>query len=217
MVRRWLILLPALLGLAPLPAQVTHLAAGTFLVASRDLGDPNFAETVVLLVHYDDQEGAMGLIVNRRSDVSLARVFHDLKEAKGHTEPVYLGGPVEPGGVLALLRSPSKPDEAQHVFADVYLIASKGLLEKTLAAKVEPNTFHAFLGYAGWGPGQLEHELELGGWHVLPADAASVFHSNPDSVWPRLIQRTEMRIARLDMIRTFRRVTTTEPRPQGSD
>jgi putative transcriptional regulator len=136
----------------------------------------------------------MGLIVNRRSDLPLSRVFRDLKEAKGNADLVYVGGPVEPGVVLALLRSASPPEEAQLVFGGVYLVSSKALLEKTLAA--ESSTFHVYLGYAGWGPGQLEHEVELGGWQVLPAAPAEVFHSDPDSVWPRLIKRTEQRIAR---------------------
>ena len=63
-------------------------------MASRDLGDPNFAETVVLLVHYDD-EGVVGLILNRRTDVPLSRVLEGLKAAKDRSDPVYLGGPVE--------------------------------------------------------------------------------------------------------------------------
>jgi putative transcriptional regulator len=186
-----------LAGLAMMAlAHGADLAAGRFLVASRELGDPNFAETVVLLVRYGEQDGAMGLIVNRRSDLPLSRVFQDLKVAKGNADPVYMGGPVEPGVVLALLRSASPPEEAQLVFGGVYLVSSKALLEKTLAAKAEPSSFHVYLGYAGWGPGQLEHEVELGGWQVLPAAPAEVFHADPDSVWPRLIKRTEQRIAR---------------------
>jgi putative AlgH/UPF0301 family transcriptional regulator len=82
------------------------------------------------------------------------------------------------------------------VFKNVYLISDKDLLEKTLAAKAQPDMFHVFLGYAGWGPGQLEHEIELNAWHIVPADAASVFDADPDSVWLRLIRRTELRIAR---------------------
>jgi len=177
-------------------AHGADLAGGRFLVASRELGDPNFAETVVLLVRYGEQDGAMGLIVNRRTDLPVSRVFRDLKEAKGNTDLVYMGGPVEPGVVLALLRSTSPPEEAQLVFGGVYLVSSKALLEKTLAAKAESSKFHVYLGYAGWGPGQLEHEVELGGWQVMPAAAAEVFHSDPESVWPRLIKRTEQRIAR---------------------
>ena len=77
--------------------------------------------------------GAMGLIVNRRTDVPLSRIFEDLKEAKGRADPIYVGGPVETGTVLALLKSASKPKDAERVFGDVYLISSKVLLEKTLA------------------------------------------------------------------------------------
>lgn len=176
-------------------AQGADLATGKFLVASRELGDPNFAEAVVLLVHYDEETGAMGIIVNRRSDLPLSRVFHDLKEAKDNSDTIYVGGPVEPGGVLALLKASSKPEDAERVFGDVYLISTKALFAKALADKSV--SFRAYLGYAGWGPGQLEHEIALGAWHILPAAAGEVFHSDPDSVWPRLIKRTETRIAKL--------------------
>jgi putative transcriptional regulator len=173
-----------------------EIAPGRFLVASRDLGDPNFAQTVVLLVRYSADEGAMGLIINRRTDVPLSRVLEDLKEAKDRTDPIYLGGPVELTSVIALLRSPSKPEDANPIFGDVYLMSSKELLQKTLASHVDAKLFHAYLGYAGWGQGQLEHEVEAGAWHILPADAREVFHSDPESVWPRLIRRTETQIAR---------------------
>src|SRR5947208_5720520 len=96
------------------PAQSTHtkeLGAGKILVASRDLSDPNFAETVVLLVHYDE-EGVLGLILNRRTEVPISRLFRELR-AKGRTDPVYAGGPVRKTAVLALLRSDHKPEEAE--------------------------------------------------------------------------------------------------------
>jgi putative transcriptional regulator len=184
------------IALARMFGQADTLAPGMFLVASRDLGDPNFAHAVVLLVHYDDENGAMGLIINRSTDVPLSRIFADLKEARDRADPIYVGGPVETGTVLALLKSASKPKEAERVFGDVYLISSKTLLEKTLASGIEASQFHAYLGYAGWGREQLEHEVELGAWHVLAADTGNVFHSDPESVWPRLIGRTEVRIAR---------------------
>src|ERR1700676_3254870 len=99
-------------ALAQMFGQVDKLAPGTFLIASRDLGDPNFARAVVLLVHYDDENGALGLIVNRRTDVPLSKVFAELKEAKGRTDSIYIGGPVETGSVLALLKSASKLKDA---------------------------------------------------------------------------------------------------------
>jgi putative transcriptional regulator len=188
----------ALLLLACVPAvcQTDDLAVGKLLVASRDLGDPNFAKTVILLVRYNEDKGAVGLVINKRTDVAIREVFHDLKEASGRSDPVYIGGPVELNTVMALLKSASKPDGAVHVFGDVYLISDKDLLTQTLASKAEAAIFHTYVGYAGWGPGQLEHEVELGAWHIMPSDAATVFHADPDSVWPRLIRRTESQIAR---------------------
>jgi putative AlgH/UPF0301 family transcriptional regulator len=190
-------LLAAFLFVACAPgfAQTDDLAVGKFLVASRDLGDPNFAKTVILLVHYTEDQGAVGLVVNRATDVPISRVFQDFKEAKSRTDPVYVGGPVELNSVMALLRTASKPGNATRVFGDVYLISNKDQLRATMASAAESNVFHAYVGYAGWGAGQLEHEVDLGAWHIMPADAATVFHSDPDSVWPRLIRRTETQVA----------------------
>jgi putative transcriptional regulator len=190
-------LVGALLLLAGMPAfcQSEDLALGRLLVASRDLGDPNFAKTVILLVHYAEGQGAVGLVINKRTDVPISRVFHDLKEASGRKDPVYIGGPVELNSVLALLKSSSKPEGADKVFGDVYLISNKDLLTKTLGSSAEAAVFHTYIGYAGWQPGQLEHEVELGAWHIMPADVGTVFHADPDSVWQRLIHRTETQIA----------------------
>src|SRR5882724_8583802 len=124
----WLAVLCAL-AVVQAPAQDSDLAAGKFLVASRALSDPNFSEAVILLLRYDEDQGAMGLIVNRRSEVPLSRVFEDLKQAKGRTDPAYLGGPVETDNVLALLKSSDAPEDAQKVFGNVYLVANKELLE----------------------------------------------------------------------------------------
>jgi putative transcriptional regulator len=147
-------------------------------------------------VHYDEEKGAVGLVINRRSDVPISKVFQDMREAKGRTDPVYLGGPVELDSVLALLKSSSAPDDAMRVFGNVYLIANKDALEKTMGSEADSSSFHTYLGYAGWGPGQLEHEVQLGAWHIMAANTGEVFHSDPDSVWPRLIRRTELQIAR---------------------
>jgi putative transcriptional regulator len=190
-----------LLGcIAPLSAAAQaddseELAAGALLVADRELADPNFAQTVVLLVQYDD-DGAMGLIINRKSDVPLAKLLEDLKEAAGRSDPAFAGGPVERSGILALLRTKKKPeDDTPNVFADVYLVANKERLAQTLASKAGPDVFRVYVGYAGWGPGQLEKEMDLGAWHVFPGDAKVVFDGDPDSLWSKLIRRTELRIA----------------------
>jgi putative transcriptional regulator len=184
-----------LLACLPVVGQSDDLAIGKLLVASRDLGDPNFAKTVILLVRFDQDKGAVGLVINKRTDVPVSRVFHDLKEASGRSDPVYIGGPVDLTSVFALLKSASKPGDANRVFGDVYLISSKDLLTATMASRAEAAVFHTYIGYAGWSAGQLEHEVELGAWHIMPADVGTVFHTDPESVWPRLIRRTETQIA----------------------
>jgi len=180
-----------------LPVQsknANDLAAGKLLVASRNLGDPNFTKTVVLLVHYD-AKGVVGLILNRRTDIPLSRVLEDLKAAKDRSDPVYLGGPVEIPQVSALFQSPAKVEGAEHVLGGIYLISAKTLFEQTLAAQPGPGIFHVYLGYAGWTMDQLRNEVALGAWFIFPADASSVFNPDPDSLWLQMIRRTELQLA----------------------
>jgi putative AlgH/UPF0301 family transcriptional regulator len=180
-----------------LPVQSTNvedLAAGKLLVASRDLGDPNFAKTVILLVHYNE-EGVIGLILNRRTHVPLSRVLEGLKAAKDRSDLVYLGGPVEIPAVLALLQSPANVEGAEHVFGRVYFISSKTIFEQTIAARPDPSVFQVYLGYAGWNQDQLRREVELGSWFIFPADAGTVFNADPDSLWSQMIQKTELKLA----------------------
>jgi putative AlgH/UPF0301 family transcriptional regulator len=169
------------------------LRAGTLLVASRDLPDPNFARTVILLVKYD-ADGVVGLILNRPTDVPLSRALEG-QTAKSRADPVYLGGPVETSAVFTLLRSPSKVEGGEPILGGVYLIVGTTLLERTLSARPDPSDLHVYLGYAGWTKEQLRKETELGAWFIFQADAGSVFDSNPDSLWPRMIRKTEQRFA----------------------
>jgi putative AlgH/UPF0301 family transcriptional regulator len=188
-------LLPALF----LPIQFKNpqdLGVGKLLVASRSLGDPDFARTVVLLVRYDEK-GALGLILNRRTDVPLSRVL-DLKAAKDRSDPVYLGGPVGPSAVFALFESSAKMEKAENIFGGVYLISDKALFEQTISARPDPGLFHVYLGYAGWTQDQLRSEAQSGAWFVFPADAATVFNSAPDSLWLQMIQKTELQLAKTE-------------------
>jgi putative AlgH/UPF0301 family transcriptional regulator len=170
------------------------LGAGKLLVASRGLADPIFAKTVVLLVRYD-AEGVAGLILNRRTDVPLSRVLDGLKAAQHCLDPVYLGGPVETPAVFALLQSPAKVEGAQHIFGTVYLISTKTLFDETISTRADPSSFHVYLGSAGWTNDQLRKEVEVGAWFIFQADARTVFDSDPDSLWSRMIQKTELKLA----------------------
>lgn len=169
---------------ACITAVAQNLAAGKLLVASRKSHDPDLARTVILLVHYD-QQGAIGLILNRPSKVPLSDVMPELKNA---SVPVFSGGPVTIG-VRALLKSAAKPDRAVHIIADVSMISNKPLLERIVAARTPATKFRVYAGYTGWSTGQLRSEVQLGLWHVLAGDASAVFDPVPEKLWPGLIGR----------------------------
>ena len=189
--------------LAPGPAggqlrsgAVRELAAGKLLVAARGLPDPNFSQTVILLAQHS-AEGSMGLVINHRTDVPVARLFPNLKQAQGQTSALYVGGPVSQDGVLALLRSTSPAPDSRRVLEDVYMVATAKAIEEPIMAGIDQSRFRVYLGYAGWGAGQLERETVHGSWHVFRADGAVIFDPQPETVWQRQIRRTEERMARL--------------------
>lgn len=186
----------SLVSLVPAYAQYDieqHLSVGDILVANEKLGDPNFAEAVVLLVQFDASEGTVGLVINRRSEIPLSRIFPDVKHATA--DPIYMGGPVGITIGQALLRLPGKAEELEHVSGDVYATADKELIEKSVSSRAQPSKFRLYFGYAGWAPGQLEAEIRLGAWAVLKGRSKVVFDSDPDSLWDRLIRESRTRMA----------------------
>lgn len=169
------------------------VSVGSILVAKEKLGDPNFAESVVLIVQYDEDEGTLGIVINRPSDVPLSQVFPNIKHATA--DPVYMGGPVGITAGQALLRLPAETDDASHVLGDVYVTASKKLIEKSVTSRAGPSKFRLFLGYAGWAPGQLEAEIKLGAWSLLKGHSKILFDDDPSSLWDRLIRETQWKMA----------------------
>ena len=197
MTRRLLFLVVLAAGLVQAQAggdSVEDLRPGRFLVADRKLTDPNFAETVVLLLQYDEN-GTMGVVVNRPSRIPVSQVLKDIPLAKQRGDSAFSGGPVGRGGARVLLRTKTKPEDSRFVLRGVYLLSSNKPVQDALAAGAKPDDLRVYLGYAGWGAGQLEMETEAGAWHILRADAGSIFDPAPDSLWSRLIAETERSIA----------------------
>jgi putative transcriptional regulator len=174
------------------PGALRELAAGKVLVASRGLGDPNFVQTVVLLAEHSDQ-GSMGLVINRRSEIPVSVVFPHL--ARTWKAAIFIGGPVAPTGIIALLRSETPPEESRRIVEDLYFVSTREPLESLVKRGAGLTHFRLYAGYAGWGAGQLERETSQGAWHVLSADPAIVFDSDPPTLWDREIRRTEARLA----------------------
>ncbi len=169
-------------------------------MASRQLQDPNFRETVVLLIEYG-LDGAMGLVINRPSTVKLATVFPDIKELKQLKDTIYVGGPVAVNQMLLLIRSSKVPEDATAVAPDVYISSSWKVLEHLMKKKAtKEQRFRLFAGYAGWAPSQLDFERTRGDWHVIKADAESVFSQNPSELWPELIRRVTVKWVLLEQL-----------------
>jgi len=167
------------------------LAQGKFLVAASNLRDSNFSETVIYLVA-NNTRGAMGVVVNRPTDVHLARALPHL-EAQ---EVIYAGGPVGRSSMIVLFRSNTLSLENTLAITGE-ISATSGLEHIALLAQEAASQFRVHAGYAGWSPGQLDSEVARGDWHVLPGDAETLFDTNPASLWPTLIQRGSIEWTRL--------------------
>jgi putative transcriptional regulator len=174
------------------------LGEGTLLVADRKLQDPNFVKSVVLIVTYDEH-GAVGLVLNRQSEIPVSQLLAGVKSARDRKDTAFTGGPVEPKSVLALLRANKGPEGAQRIAGDVWAILDADLLDETLATHVGPDKLRFYLGYAGWGPGQLEAEMDAGAWRVLHANSDTVFDAAPESLWDRVVRSLDLTLARTNI------------------
>lgn len=170
-----------------------HIAPGSILIADEKLGDPNFAESVVLIVQEDPEGGTLGIIINRPTGATLAKVFPD--RANATTDPIYEGGPVDETAVQALFRSPSKVAKAVHIAGDVYVTTDRGVIEKAVTERVAASKFRLYAGYAGWAPGQLEMERRKGAWSLENNAVGYAFDKKPESLWLRLNRAAHSQIA----------------------
>ncbi len=166
----------------------TEPASGRFLIAKRTVSDPNFAETVILLLSYGEG-GAMGLIINHPTEMRLQSAFPQVKELQARQDRLFIGGPVSLSSILLLVRSKARLERAQSIFGDVYVSSSMQVLRDVAKGAGKTVRLRAFAGYAGWGPGQLDHEIERGDWLIAPADATSIFDTKPADVWSKLFDR----------------------------
>jgi putative transcriptional regulator len=167
--------------------QPCRLGKGIFLIAAPGLRDPNFRQTVVLLCEHS-AEGALGVVVNRPTGMMLAEALPQVPVLEGQSHRLFSGGPVQPNQILILYRLTQEATESHHVFDGVYLGGDLGMLERVLAAAGAAHAFRAYVGYSGWGPGQLEDEMKTGSWITVPADPVFVFETPPERVWPDLLR-----------------------------
>jgi len=180
---------PVGVELSPQQGLKVRPSKGKFLVASRQLLDPQFSKTVILLLEYE-RHGAMGLIINRPTELQLSKVFPDIEQLQQLPDTIYLGGPVAKNQLLLLIRTGNPPADSRHIFEDIYVSSSQEAIQQMIETPKSEQRFRVYAGYAGWGPGQLDHEIVRGGWHVLQADVEIVFDKVAPEIWPALIHRS---------------------------
>jgi putative transcriptional regulator len=154
---------------------------GQLLISSPLLHDPNFRQTVVLMTHHDE-DGAMGLVLSRPSELRVVDAVPELAELPGAGDLVYVGGPVQPEAVVVLLDHEDEPERP--IVGNVAFMPAEADIDELDAVRAR-----VFAGYSGWGPGQLEGELDESSWIVVPAEPDDAFAEDPDELWRTVLHR----------------------------
>lgn len=176
------------------PSRPPRPAAGMLLVASPELGDPNFSDTVILLLDVDDN-GALGVVVNRPSGIPVSSVLSDWNEQVAEPEVLFQGGPVSTEGALAVAWLRAGDDEPVG-FRPVD--GSLGLVDLDTPVELVSGSLAAmriFAGYAGWGAEQLQAEIARGDWYVVPALPPDVFREETAALWRDVLRRQPGKLA----------------------
>jgi putative transcriptional regulator len=158
---------------------------GQLLIAGPALVDPNFARSVVLILEHSE-EGAMGLVLNRPVETTVDEAAPELADVVDGAQALFQGGPVQPSGVIVLAEFADPDDAAMLVVGGVGPLSASADLD---TVQVVEGRARAFAGHAGWGPGQLESELERDDWFVDPARAQDAFAADAHRLWAAVLER----------------------------
>lgn len=179
--------------------QANRSFANHFLIAMPGMHDPNFARGVTLLFQHND-DGAMGIMINRRSDFTLGEIFAQMHIANESTDlaaqPVLLGGPVQPERGFVVHDDTREWGSSLRVHERLAVTTSRDILDAMARGKGPARALMA-LGYAGWGAGQLEAELAENAWLTVPADEAILFDTPIESRWQAAAGRIGVNMDRL--------------------
>jgi len=176
---------------SPEPSPPGGAVTGRLLVASTKLGDPNFERAVVLVLDHGE-DGALGVILNRPTQVPVGEILESWTEQAGLSPPdvVFRGGPVSPDAVIGLARAATVGTAYGAEWREV--ISTVGTVDLSIPPGLQPvelSGARLFWGYSGWAPEQLEAELAEGAWYVLDAVPADVFCAQADRLWHDVMRR----------------------------
>ena len=162
------------------------LAQGILLIAAKNLLDPHFARTVILLTDYDDN-GAAGLVLNRRTNLTASQVLPQFKELVTGLDTIHIGGPIAVNHIRLLIMGDTVPEGARRIIDNIFMINTVEDLKQLGSEHLHKDDTRLYMGYAGWGPGQLEMELLRGDWYTWPASSELIFSNHPENIWNELV------------------------------
>lgn len=164
-----------------------------FLVASRDMGDPVFQQTVIVMLPPEEPPLVAGVIINKPTDVTLGKLLKQPVTPEQRNERVYFGGPVDLTSPLLLLRTRTPPKASTHLWSDVYAVSDPDSIGEVLKDSHSTDDNRLFLGRAQWAQEQLRGELLEGAWSVMPVRTDMIFERDSAKIWATLIQHEHVR------------------------
>jgi putative transcriptional regulator len=178
-------------------------AAGTsmsLLVASPDLLDPMFAQSVILMLPSSaDSPIVTGVIINKPTEVALGDLFEQVSGVQHPREKAYFGGPVDSSVAILFTRSAPASGDATRLSSRLYATVNLGSIAAMLTKPWSPGDQRLFLGRAQWSRDQLRGETLQGAWEILPVELDLVFSAEPAQLWPKLVQKAHLRQVNLSV------------------
>ena len=167
----------------PTSAEDTKPPAAIIIVARTELPDPNFGDSVVLVMN-NIGPAPVGVIVNRPTGIAVSKLFPENEQLAPLPDKLYFGGPVAIATLSFVFRADAPQAHATQVLEGVYFSADRELLGKLLERDKPMDGLRIFVGYSGWAPGQLESEIARGDWTLAPAAADTIFGRKSEHPWP---------------------------------
>ena len=176
-------------------AGAQEIIRGTLLVATADLAESTFSETVLLVLHHD-QDGSIAIMINRPTNLAPMDAFPELTSIENYSGNLYLGGPVSPSRAFVLVRQNDIVNEGSvRIVDDVFLSGDFSLLSSLDASSLTDTYARVFAGHAQWGAGQLPAEVAAGAWRLANGNATDVFSQAPLSLWEQALSTHDEQIA----------------------
>jgi putative transcriptional regulator len=163
-----------------------------FLVATPEMSDPVFRNSVIMMVPTIQPPLAAGVIINEPTGTTAHEVFPHFPALKDDSSTAYFGGPIDDGTPTIAVRAAHAPEKASKIVDDVYVTTDAAVIAQALKDHAGPADLRIFLGRAQWGPDQLHYEILEGAWYVVPANADQIFSVDPAHLWRKLVERSQL-------------------------